>query len=441
MFFRSQAVHFTGIGGIGMSGLAEILLHSGFSVSGSDLRLSPVTERLARMGARIVQGHGAENLGNARVLIVTSAVDAANPEVAEARRRGLPVVSRGELLAEMMRPKLGMAIAGSHGKTSTTSMVATMLLEAGLDPTVVIGGVLPRMGSNARAGASELLVAESDESDGSFLLLAPIYAVITNIDREHLDYYRDLDHIRDSFVEFANKVPFYGAVVVCVDDANVRAILPRLRRRVITYGRCEEAQYRITDESTIVGVGRLALQVPGPHNVLNATAAVAIGIELGLTAQQALSGVNAFSGVNRRFQIRGQAAGVTVIDDYGHHPTEIAATLKAARAAGYRRIHVIFQPHRYTRTQALMDEFATCFTEADSIFIMDIYAASEKPIAGITGEALAARVPRAMYMGSAEAAIEAAIGEASAGDVIITQGAGSVTSAGEPLLAALRERG
>lgn len=449
MFFQAQAVHFTGIGGIGMSGLAEILLRSGFTVSGSDLKLSPVTARLASLGARIVEGHAAENIGDARVLVVTSAASETNPEVAEARRRGLPVVSRGELLAEVMRPKLGIAVGGSHGKTSTTSMIATMLIEAGLDPTVLIGGRLPLMDSNARAGASEYLVAESDESDGSFLLLSPVFAVITNIDREHLDYYTGIDHIRRSFLEFANKVPFYGAVVACIDDANVREILPGVRRRVITYGRSPEAAHVISDESfghfsaefSLSGAGRVHLNVPGAHNVLNAAAAIITGIELGLTPRQAIDGVGAYTGVDRRFQVRGEAAGVTVIDDYGHHPTEIAATLKAARACHYRNVHVIFQPHRFTRTQALMDEFAACFAGAASVFVMDVYAASEKPIEGVTGAALAARVPGAVYVGTTENAVAAAVAAARPGDAIITQGAGSVSQAGEKLLAALRERG
>ena len=432
-----------------MSGLAEILLRSGFTVSGSDLKLSPVTARLASLGARIVEGHAAENIGDARVVVVTSAASDTNPEVVEARRRGLPVVSRGELLAEVMRPKLGIAVGGSHGKTSTTSMIATMLIESGLDPTVLIGGRLPLMDSNARAGASEYLVAESDESDGSFLLLSPVFAVITNIDREHLDYYTGIDHIRRSFTEFANKVPFYGAVVACLDDANVREILPGVCRRVITYGRSPEAAYVITDESlghfssefSLSGAGRVRLNVPGAHNVLNAAGAIVIGIELGLTPQQAINGVGAYTGVDRRFQVRGEAAGVTVIDDYGHHPTEIAATLKAARACRYRKVHVIFQPHRYTRTQALMDEFAACFDGADSVFVMDVYAASEKPIEGVTGAALADRIPGAVHTGTAEDAIAAAVAAAGPGDAIITQGAGSVSQAGEKILAALRERG
>lgn len=453
MFFRAQAVHFTGIGGIGMSGLAEVLLRSGFTVSGSDVHLSPVTARLAGLGARIVEGHAAGNIGDARVVVATSAVHGGNPEVAEARRRGIPVISRGTLLAEVMRPKLGVAIAGSHGKTTTTSMAATMTIEAGLDPTVLIGGRLESIGSNARVGGSEYLVAESDESDGSFLLLSPVFEVITNIDREHLDYYAGIEEIRAAFLEFANKVPFYGAVVACVDDGNVRAILPEIRTRVVTYGRSEAAEYCIREER--MGhfaseftlwrggreFGRVQLQVPGAHNILNATAAIAIGMELGLTAGQAMAGVGAYRGVDRRFQVRGQAAGVTVIDDYGHHPTEIAATLSAARACEYRKIHVLFQPHRYTRTQALMNEFAGCFVGADSVFILDIYAASEDPIAGITGEELAKRIAGARYVGSMDAAIEAAVAAAGPGDAIVTQGAGSVSLAGEGILTALRERG
>jgi UDP-N-acetylmuramate--alanine ligase len=452
MFLSPQRVHFTGIGGIGMSGLAEILLQSGFPVSGSDVKLSPVTERLASLGARIVQGHAPENLGNATVLVVTSAVHASNPEVAEARRRHIPVVPRGELLAELMRPKIGIAIAGSHGKTTTTSMLATMLVVAGLDPTIVIGGRLPTIGSSARAGSSDYLVAESDESDGSFLLLSPIYEIITNIDREHLDYYSGIDHIRRSFAEFANRVPFYGAVVACLDDPNVREILPQIRRRVITYGRTATADYSVTDESAKhfgseftlhrhrLPVARIRVNVPGAHNVLNATGAFAMAMEIGLARDEAISGLEAYRGVDRRFQLRGEAAGVSVIDDYGHHPAEIAATLKAARACGFRKTHVLFQPHRYTRTQALMDEFVDSFTGADSVFILDIYAASEAPIEGVTGEALAWRIPGAIYAGSIENGIALAVQAAGGGDAIITQGAGSVSQAGDAILAALKER-
>lgn len=449
MFLRAQAVHFTGIGGIGMSGLAEVLLRRGFAVSGSDLKLSPVTARLETLGARIVVGHAAENLAQARVLVVTSAASEENPEVKEARRRGIPVVSRGELLAEVMRDKLGIAVAGSHGKTSTTSMIATMLIEAGRDPTVLVGGRLPLIGSNARAGASEYLVAESDESDGSFLLLSPVFAVITNIDREHLDYYTGIEHIRRCFAEFANRVPFYGAVTVCLDDANVREILPQVRRRVITYGRgagpdyvvSEEASGHFSSEFSLSKVGRVRLQVPGAHNVLNAAAAIIIGLELGLTARQTVEGVGAYTGVDRRFQVRGEERGVTVIDDYGHHPTEIAATVRTARACGYRKVHMIFQPHRYTRTQALMEEFAGCFEGADSVFVLDLYGASERPIEGVTGAALANRVPGAVYAGTVENAIAAAVSAAGAGDAILTQGAGSVSEAGDRILAALKERG
>ncbi len=452
MFFRAQPVHFTGIGGIGMSGLAEVLLRSGFTVSGSDLGTSAVTGRLAALGARIAQGHTAKNLGSAQVLVVSSAVDENNPEVAEARRRGIPIVLRGELLAEVMRPKFGIAVAGSHGKTSTTSMIATMMIAAGLDPTVLIGGRLASMDSNARVGNGDFLVAESDESDGSFLLLNPILEVITNIDREHLDHYANIDEIRAAFLEFAGKVPFYGAVVACIDDANIAAILPQIRRRVITYGRSPGAHYRISEEScghfsgefrlttAASDLGLVKLHVPGSHNVLNAAAAIAIGIQAGLTPEAAIAGLAEYRGVDRRFQVRGEAAGVTVIDDYGHHPTEIAATLAAARACRYNKVHMIFQPHRYTRTRALMDEFAGCFAKADSVILLDIYAASEKPIEGVTGEAFAARVPGSIYAGTIDEAVRVTLERAQPGDAIITQGAGSIWQAGEKLLAGLRER-
>ncbi|MDX2153797.1 MAG: UDP-N-acetylmuramate--L-alanine ligase [Bryobacteraceae bacterium] len=445
MFLRPQPVHFTGIGGIGMSGLAEILLRSGFRVSGSDLQRNASTERLAAMGARIEQGHQAEYVGDAAVLVATSAVNAANPEVGEARRRRIPVVSRGELLAELMRPQYGICVAGSHGKTTTTSMIASVLIEAGLDPTVVVGGKLDALGgSNARLGGSEYFVAETDESDGSFLLLHPVIAVITNIDREHVDYYPTMDATRDAFRRFLAKVPFYGAIVACADDDNVREILPQARGRVITYGRSAGAHYQVTGDSSpfrIEGVGTFEVGVPGAHNVLNAAATVAVGLELGVKTEVMQAALARFRGAGRRFERKGEAAGVSVIDDYGHHPTEIAATLEAARGAGFARVHVLFQPHRYTRTQALMEEFAGCFGRADSVYVLDVYAASEPAIPGVTGAALAARIPHAQYAASVPEAVSALVAGARAGDAIITQGAGSVWQAGELLLEALWRRG
>lgn len=440
-----------------MSGLAEILLRAGYAVSGSDLRLSPITNRLRELGARIAEGHAAENLGEAKVLVATSAVDAANPEVVEARRRGIPVVTRGELLAEVMRGRFGIAVAGSHGKTSTTSMIATMLCQAGLDPTVLVGGNLSTLGgSNARLGASRYMVAETDESDGSFLRLSPIIAVITNIDREHLDFYPSLEAIRAAFLEFANKQPFYGAVIACLDDENVREILPSVRSRAITYGRTEEADLIVTGvrcghfesefDARSLGreLGRFRVLVPGAHNVLNAAAAIAVGLELELDPEQIRAGLAEYRGVDRRFQVRGHEAGVTVIDDYGHHPTEIRATLAAARLCDFGRVHMIFQPHRYTRTRALFEEFATCFEEADSVTLLDIYEASEKPIAGVTAERLAERIRATgpapvTYAGTMQNAAEALRLAVKPGDAVITQGAGNVWQAGDLLLQALRE--
>ncbi|SPE35049.1 UDP-N-acetylmuramate:L-alanine ligase [Candidatus Sulfopaludibacter sp. SbA6] len=459
MFFRPQHLHFTGIGGIGMSGIAEVLLNLGYRISGSDLKLSPITERLASLGARIYEGHAASNVAGARALVVSSAVDEQNPEVLEARRLQIPVIPRGELLAELMRLKYGIAVAGSHGKTTTTSMTATILNYAGLDPTVVVGGRVGTMGgSNARVGHSDFLVVESDESDGSFLKLAPIMAVVTNIDREHLDHYPSLEAIQAAFIEFVNKVPFYGAVIVCLDDPNVQSILPSIRRRTITYGTTAQAdmeaveigcghfssdfrlRYRATD------LGTFHLRIPGRHNVLNAMAAVATALELEVKPDTIRDALATFSGVDRRFQVRGKEAGITVIDDYGHHPTEIRATLDAARLCGFRRVHVLFQPHRFTRTFHLMDEFASAFNQADSLFVMDIYAASEKPIEGVTAEALVERIRQfghrgAEYVGGMDRGVEALLSAAEEGDAVLTLGAGSVWQAGEKVLARLRPGG
>jgi UDP-N-acetylmuramate--alanine ligase len=452
MFFRPQHVHFTGIGGIGMSAIAEVLLNLGYEVSGSDLRLSSITSKLAGMGAQIHEGHAAANVAGARALVVSSAVDEQNPEVQEARRLQIPVIPRGELLAELMRLKYGIAVAGSHGKTTTTSMTATILNCAGLDPTVMVGGRVASMGgSNARVGKSEFLVVESDESDGSFLKLAPIIAVVTNIDREHLDHYPTLDAIRAAFIEFVNKVPFYGAAVVCLDDPNVQGILPEIRRRTITYGTTSQAGIEATEidcgafasdfrlERGGADLGRYHLRVPGRHNVLNAMAAAAVAMELEVAPGVIREALATFSGVERRFQLRGEQRGVTVIDDYGHHPTEIRATLDGARLCGFRRIHVLFQPHRYTRTLHLMDDFAGAFHQADSLFVTDIYAASEKPIEGVTAEALVERIRQfghrsAEYVGTIDRGVEALLGVAQPGDLVLTLGAGNVWQAGEKVL-------
>ncbi len=456
MFFRPQHVHFTGIGGIGMSGIAEVLLNLGYEISGSDLKLSPITERLASMGAQVYEGHAASNVTGARALVVSSAVDEANPEVVEARRLQIPVIPRGELLAELMRLKYGIAVAGSHGKTTTTSITATILSHAGLDPTVVVGGRVSTMGgSNARVGHGEILLVESDESDGSFLKLAPIVAVVTNIDREHLDHYPSLDAILQAFMEFVNKVPFYGAVIACLDDPNVQSILPAIRRRTVTYGAAAQADVEASEiacgefssEFRVryrqCDLGRFRLRVPGRHNVLNATAALAVAMELEVKPAVIRDALETFRGVDRRFQIRGKERGITVVDDYGHHPTEIRATLEGARLCGFRRIHVLFQPHRFTRTFHLMDEFAHAFHQADSVFVMDIYAASEKPIAGVTAEALTERIRQfghrgVEYVGAMDRGVDALCAVAKEGDAVLTLGAGSVWQAGEKVLERLR---
>jgi UDP-N-acetylmuramate--alanine ligase len=456
MFFKPQPVHFVGIGGIGMSGLAEVLLEMGYHVSGSDLRHSPTTERLAGRGAAIHLGHQAANLGEAKAVVVSSAVRPDNPEVVEARRRAIPVIPRGELLAELMRQKFGIAVAGSHGKTTTTSMTAAILSHAGLDPTVVVGGRVGSMGgSNARLGRSDYLVVESDESDGSFLKLAPILAIVTNIDREHLDHYSGIEEIRQAFAEFVSKVPFYGAAVLCLDDENIQQLLPSINRRSITYGVSAQANLRVTHCSAghmasqfhlrwgVSDLGTFRLRLPGSHNAMNAAAAAAIGLELDIPVQTIREALENFTGVERRFQVRGNERGVAVIDDYGHHPTEIRATLSAARACRFSRVHVLFQPHRYTRTQALMDDFARSFHQADSVFLMDIYAASEPPIEGVTSQALVERLEafghrNAHYVGSMDAGISAVVAAANEGDAIVTLGAGSVSQAGERILEELR---
>lgn len=457
MFFKPQHVHFVGIGGIGMSGIAEVLLTLGYQVSGSDIRRSAITDRLAKLGASIQIGHQAANVEGAKAVVVTSALDSDNPEVAEARRLQVPVIPRGELLAELMRLKYGIAIAGSHGKTTTTSMVASILNSANLDPTVVVGGKVAAMqGSNARVGKSALLVVESDESDGSFLRLAPILAVVTNIDREHLDHYGSLDEIEAAFTEFVNRVPFYGAVVLCMEDENIQQIFPSVRRRTVTYGRSAQVDLEIQNVSLSAGsseftvrrcgseLGAFRLNVPGVHNVLNATAAIGVALELDVTVKQIAEGLKSFSGVDRRFSIRGREREVTVVDDYGHHPTEIKATLATARLSPYGHIRVLFQPHRFSRTRYLLDEFGTAFHQADDVYLLDIYAASEPAIEGVDSQVLLEKVRSyghrsAHYVASLEEGIESISAAAEPGDLIITLGAGSVSQAADRILETLRE--
>ena len=454
MFTTSQHVHFIGIGGIGMSGIAEILLHLGMKVSGSDLRRGPVTDRLASLGAMIYEGHEASHVGEATVVVTSSAVSPLNPEVLEAQTHKIPVIQRAEMLAELMRLKYGIAIAGMHGKTTTTSMVASVLTAGGLDPTVVVGGRVDALGSNARLGTTQYLVAEADESDRSFLKLSPILAVVTNLDREHMDCYRDMADVERSYLDFMDKIPFYGAVTACLDNALLKGILPRARRRVFTYGIADEADYRIeflrAGENcyarflvhTAAGpLGPFDLHVPGRHNVLNATAAAAIGHQLLVPGDKIADGLNRFRGVDRRFQLRGRAGGITVVDDYGHHPTEIRATLDAARECGHKRIHVVFQPHRYTRTRDLLEEFGGSFKDADTVTVLPIYAASEEPIAGVTAEALVAKIegPRAEFVPDFAAAVAAVVSMAEEGDLILTLGAGSVSQLGPLILAELEK--
>jgi len=449
MFAKIRRIHFVGIGGIGMSGIAEVLLNLGYQISGSDLKTSAVTQRLAALGAVIVEGHAAANIAGADVVVTSSAISVDNPEVAEARRLHVPVIQRAEMLAELMRLKYGIAIAGMHGKTTTTSMVAAVLAAGGLDPTVVVGGRVDALGSNARLGKSQYLVAEADESDRSFLKLSPILSVVTNIDREHMDCYRDMRDVRRTFLEFMERVPFYGMVVACNDDVVLRRLLPRVHRRVTTYGTSRGSDFLIRMGSALAAgehsplirfqvtykekdLGEFTLRVPGTHNVLNATAAIAVGTALDIPAEQIRSGLDGFRGVDRRFHLRGKAAGVSVIDDYGHHPTEIRATLAAARQCGFRRVHVIFQPHRFTRTRDLMDEFITAFADADTLCLLDIYPASEKPIEGITAQTLVSRIAgagklRVTYVPSFSDAVAAAAALAQPGDMVLTLGAGSVS--------------
>src|SRR5713226_4946029 len=463
MFAKIQRIHFVGIGGIGMSGIAEVLLNLGYKISGSDLKSSTITQRLASLGATIFEGHRAENIHGAEVVVTSSAIGPDNLEIAEAQQLHIPVIQRAEMLAELMRLKYGIAIAGMHGKTTTTSMVAAVLAAGGLDPTVVVGGRVDAMGSNARLGKSQYLVAEADESDRSFLKLSPILSVVTNIDREHMDCYRDMRDVRRTFLEFMERVPFYGMVVGCNDDPLLRRLFPQIRRRTVSYGtrRGSDFQIKIGEPAFNASEGRpisrfnvtyhaqdlgkFRLHVPGAHNILNATAAIAVGIGLDVQIEHIRAALENFRGVDRRFQLRGQAAGVSVIDDYGHHPTEIRATLAAARQCGYRKIHVVFQPHRYTRTQLLMDEFAGAFQDADTLFILDIYAASEQAIEGVTGEVLARRICEkggrtAQYVGSFADAATSAAAAAQEGDMILTLGAGSVSQLAAMILESLQAR-
>jgi UDP-N-acetylmuramate--alanine ligase len=455
MYKKIRRIHFVGIGGIGMSGIAEVLHNLGYAVSGSDGRDSETTRRLASLGIRVAIGHAAEHVGDADVVVRSSAVPADNAELLAARHRLIPIIQRAEMLAELMRMKYGVAVAGTHGKTTTTSMVATVLAHGGLDPTMVIGGRLNTLGGNAKLGRGDFMVAEADESDGSFLKLSPTIAVVTTIDAEHLDYYRDLTHIQEAFLQFVNKVPFYGLAVLCLDQEHIQTILPRVEKRFLTYGLRAQADLQ-AGGMTFAGLtssfevtwkqeplGRLDLNVPGMHNVYNALAAAAVGLELDVEFGTIRKALADFTGVDRRFHVRGETRGITVVDDYGHHPAEIQATLDAAkRGFARRRLLVCFQPHRYTRTQALLKEFSTAFYQADVLFVTEIYPAGERPIPGVSGRQIAEGVAEhghrsAEFVPDKEALVERVLAAVQPGDMVLTLGAGDIWKVAEEMVRAL----
>jgi UDP-N-acetylmuramate--alanine ligase len=452
MYGKIEKIHFVGIGGIGMSGIAEVLLNLGYKVSGSDLRGSDTTERLVSLGAEVGIGHKAENLQSVDVVVISSAVHDDNPEVVEAKRLHVPVIPRAEMLAELMRMKYGIAIAGTHGKTTTTSMAASILGHAGIDPTIVIGGKLNAIGTNARLGQGKFLVAEADESDGSFLVLSPTIAIVTNVDADHLDHYSGIDEIKETFVEFINKVPFYGLAVLCLDDPNIRAILPQVKKRYMTYGLSSQADIRATHvkhdgfRTSFVAhfkgyrLGEVSFNMPGAHNVLNAMACIAIALELDVPFSAIQEGFAGFGGVGRRFTVKGEPRGVMVVDDYGHHPAEIKATLAAARQGWpERRIIAAFQPHRYSRTHELFSDFVTAFYDADVLILTDVYAAGEQPIEGATAERLAKEIRRhgqkdVTHIANREEIPSHLAAMVKEGDIVITLGAGNIWQQGEALV-------
>lgn len=455
---KTKHIHFVGIGGIGMSGIAELLLNLGYKVSGSDLHNSIITENLSRLGGFIYKGHKSEWMTGANVVVTSSAISPNNPEVVAAKESNVPVIMRAEMLAELMRlKKNGIAIAGSHGKTSTTSMVSWMLASAGLDPTIVIGGKVDALGGNAKLGKGEYLVAEADESDGSFLKLSPVLEVVTNIDLEHLDYYRDLDHIKATFLEFIDKIPFYGAAIICLDDENIADILPSIKKRTITYGLTSQSDIYADDiaweddrifftvNNAAGKLGRIGITPPGIHNVYNALAAVCVGLELDLSFEKIQAGLQGYAGVQRRMQKKGEVGGITIVDDYGHHPTEIRATLEAIKQAWpQKRLVVLFQPHRFSRTKALFKEFQTCFHKADYLVMSDIYPASEEPIPGVTGESLLEATKlhgqrHTLYIGELDNMAEKLLPILQEGDLVLTLGAGNIVRVGEELLALLQK--
>jgi UDP-N-acetylmuramate--alanine ligase len=457
MFKRYRRIHFIGIGGIGMSGIAELLLNLGYKVSGSDRKVSDLTKRLAELGAIIYSGHNPVHVKGADVVVVSSAIPEDNPELQAARKLPkVPIIRRAEMLAELMRLKYSVLVAGAHGKTTTTSMVSTVLARGGLDPTVVIGGRLNAWGTNAKLGSGEFMVAEADESDGTFLLLPPTIAVVTNIDLEHLDYYRDIDHIRETFLMFINKVPFYGQAILCLEDENIQAILPRVEKRFATYGFSSQADFQAKQVQTNglhsslrvfhrgEELGEMEIQIPGRHNVLNSLAAVAVAHELEIPWPAIQAGLRDMTGVQRRFQIKGEARGVLVLDDYGHHPTEIRAVLETLSICyPDRRRIVAFQPHRYTRTKALQEQFARCFYHCDALLISEIYAASETPIPGVTGRKLAEEIAAhghhdLHFCPTMEEMHDKLLSIVQPGDVVMTLGAGNILQVGEELLKSLR---
>ena len=451
MLGKVKHVHFVGIGGIGMSGIAEVLLNLGFEVSGSDLEKSAITDNLSSLGARIRKGHRAENIEGADIVVVSSAVNPSNPEVAAAAAAGIPVIPRSDMLGELMRMRTGIAVAGAHGKTTTTSLAGVVLQEAGLDPTIIVGGKLKSLDTNARLGEGEFLVAEVDESDGNFVRLSPTVAIITNIDAEHLDFYGSLERIQDAFTRFARQVPFNGAVICCLDDPNVRSVMPRIDRRIITYGFSAEAHVRgeIMEESVdgtsftvFIGgeeKGEIFLKLPGRHNVQNALGVCALADELEIDLKIAGRAFASFGGVGRRFEYKGKRDGVVVLDDYGHHPTEVRAAVETARRSFACRLVVVFQPHRYTRTRDLHQRFNECFLMADEVFITDVYAAGERPIPGVTGElicrsALKGGVKKLTYIPDWDDLKVAVCGSLRAGDLLLTLGAGNIFKLGEEFL-------
>jgi UDP-N-acetylmuramate--alanine ligase len=449
---KTKHIHFIGIGGIGMSGIAEVLLNLGYTISGSDLALSDVTQRLQQRGAFVYEGHAAAHVQGADVVVMSSAVNLENPEVVAARHRHIPVIPRAEMLAELMRMKHGIAIAGTHGKTTTTSLIATVMAQAALDPTVVIGGRLKGLGTNAQLGRGEYLVAEADESDGSFLLLSPTIAVVTTVDAEHLDFYRDLDEIKHAFAQFINKVPFYGCSVLCLDQPNIQSLVPHIHRRFITYGLNSQADYVARDVYFSgprahfavlhhgLRLGQLTVNLPGMHNVYNALAAIAVGQELEVPLPIIAKALEEFSGIHRRFEILGERAGVTVVDDYGHHPEEIRQTLRAAKSVWpEQRLVVVFQPHRYTRTKFLQQEFCTAFYEADVLILLDIYAAGEAPLPGVSTTLLYDGIKEhgqreVYYMPERRAILPFLQHYLQEGTILLTLGAGDVWKVGQEFL-------